>query len=237
MSYPCLKESPVDRICHVRPPCITAVGPCLKHAGTSAVRAGRLGRGENLLRWFNPLRGLSPFNRIFAFALVAVVIAIFPCYSHAADDFLQYETKYATVYYRSDKDFYGFSRNIGSLGIFGRSNEQATVRTKGRIDAVVTRAEAILDMHPSNLHVAVYVYATQKELEGLFRSMGIYSETPIAFYSPSRKTIFVSIENITEGVFAHEVAHAVICFYFVTPPPARMQEILAQFVDRNLWQE
>lgn len=197
MSYPCLKDDSVEKICPVQ---------------------ARLGRS------------------IFAFAAAVAVIVIFPRCSLAEGDFRQYETRYATVYYRTDKDFYGFSRNIGSLGIFGRSSENAVAKTKERIDAVVTRVEAILDMHPSDLHVAVYIYATQKELEELSRGMGIDSETPIAFYSPSRKTIFVSVENITEGVFAHEFAHAVICFYFVTPPPARMQEILAQFVDRNLWQ-
>ncbi|MBI5887871.1 MAG: hypothetical protein HZB82_04060 [Deltaproteobacteria bacterium] len=165
------------------------------------------------------------------------VIAVFPPYSRAADGFRQYETKYATVYYRSDKDFYGFSRNIGSLGIFGRSLENAAAKTKERVDAVVDRVETILDMHPADLRVAVYVYPTQKELEEVYRGMGLYSEAPVAFYSSRQKAIFVSAGNVTEGVLAHEFAHAVICFYFVTPPPARMQEILAQFVDRNLWQE
>ena len=203
------------------------------------------------------MRGLlSPFNRLIAFAAALAVIAIFPLYSRAADapfpisspftgeeigkgaaGFRQYETRYATVYYRSDKDFYGFSRNIGSLGIFGRSLENAAVKTRERVDAVVDRVETILDMHPANLRVAVYVYPTQKELEEVYRGMDLYSEAPIAFYSSRQKAIFVSAENVTEGVLAHEFAHAVICFYFVTPPPARMQEILAQFVDRNLWQE
>jgi hypothetical protein len=31
------------------------------------------------------------------------------------------------------------------------------------------------------------------------------------------------------------MAHAVINFYFKVPPPAKMQEILAQYVDLHVW--
>ena len=146
----------------------------------------------------------------------------------------RYETLYATVYYRSENDFYAFAKNIGSLGIFGRSVENATARTSARVDAVVNRVEDILDMHPPGLHVAVYIYPTKKEIEETYRGMGIYSDAPIAFYSHRRKAIFISAGDVTGGVFAHEFAHAVLSLYFVTPPPAKMQEILAQFVDKHL---
>ena len=59
--------------------------------------------------------------------------------------------------------------------------------------------------------------------------------TPLAFYSHKTKTIHVDVSSITDGVLAHEMAHGVINFYFKTPPPAKMQKILAQYVDLHLW--
>jgi hypothetical protein len=59
----------------------------------------------------------------------------------------------------------------------------------------------------------------------------------VAFYSHRTKAIYISLKSITDRSFAHETAHAVINFYFIIPPPGRMQEILAQYVDKHLWEK
>lgn len=105
---------------------------------------------------------------------------------------------------------------------------------------IVERVCRILDMYPPNLHFNIYIYTLQRDIEKLYFRMGashIFEKIPIAFYSHKSKTIYVSLENITSGVLAHEIAHAVINFHFHTPPPQRMQEILAQYVDKHLWEE
>lgn len=170
-------------------------------------------------------------------ALVAVFLIACLAAPAQAQESKKYETRYATIYYSSDEEFYGFASDIGSLGIFGRSTGKAFVQTRERVDAIVDRVENILDMHPDGLRFNVYIHATEKGLQETYRDMGIYGAAPIAFYSHRTRSVYVSLENLTEGVFAHELAHAVINFYFVTPPPARMQEILARYVDRNLWQK
>ena len=43
----------------------------------------------------------------------------------------------------------------------------------------------------------------------------------------------VAVDSVTDNIIAHEIAHAVINAYFVIPPPARMQEILAQYMDQH----
>ena len=57
---------------------------------------------------------------------------------------------------------------------------------------------------------------------------------PVAFYSHGMAGIYLTTERLNAGILAHEIAHAVINAYFVTPPPAKMQEILSQYVDRHL---
>jgi len=92
-------------------------------------------------------------------------------------------------------------------------------------------------MHPSELSFSIYLYQTYKEVEAIYRAIGGRGKAPIAFYSHRTKTIYVSLESITDRILAHEIAHVIINAYFGTPPPERMQEILAQYVDKYLWEK
>lgn len=108
---------------------------------------------------------------------------------------------------------------------------------KNRVDRIVEKISEILDMHPPDLYFTIKLYQNRREIESLYKSMGGLGKAPIAFYSHRTKSIYVSLENITDRILAHEITHAVINFYFGTPPPGRMQEILAQYVDKYLWEK
>jgi len=106
-----------------------------------------------------------------------------------------------------------------------------------RVDRIVERVRTFLDMYPPDLYFGIYLFQTYDEIENAYKTMGILGKAPIAFYSHRTKAIYISIEDITDRILAHEIAHAVINFYFVTPPPGKMQEILAQYVDKHLWRK
>ena len=149
-----------------------------------------------------------------------------------------YGTQYATIYYSDDADIVKFTRNIGSgLQLFSDGQDKNPLLAKNRVDRIVERVKQILDMHPPNLHFKIYIYPAYKELELKYLSMGNFGKSPIAFYSHKNKAVYVSLSDITDGVLAHEIAHVVINFFFEVPQPARMQEILAQYVDRHLERE
>ncbi|MDD5672373.1 MAG: hypothetical protein PHN49_12130, partial [Candidatus Omnitrophica bacterium] len=95
---------------------------------------------------------------------------------------------------------------------------------KSRLDEIVERVQTVLDMHPENFQLKVRLYPK-------------YTEGRIASYKPATRTIMVFADRVTDGVFAHEVAHAVLCDYFGTAPSEKVQEILSQYVDRNLWED
>lgn len=148
-----------------------------------------------------------------------------------------YETQYSTIYYSVDSDIGAFTRNIGrGLQFFGESHEKNPMLAKNRVDALVERVEQILDMYPSNLHFKIYIYPAYKDLSMQYLATGSLSKSPIAFYNHKTRAIYLSLSDTTDGVLAHEIGHAVINFFFPVPPPARMQEILAQYVDRHLWE-
>jgi hypothetical protein len=125
------------------------------------------------------------------------------------------------VHYSDDKALGNFLWRITGRR-FTFTDDTALART--RIDALIERTQQVLDMYPDKLRVRIELYPA-------------YSEGNIAKYDHKRRTIVVYADKVTDGVFAHEAAHAIICNYFSPPPPEKMQEIIAQYVDRNLWND
>lgn len=133
-----------------------------------------------------------------------------------------FRTKYTTIHYADDKDFSDFIWRIGGEK-FDASGSEALASS--RIDRIVERVEAILDMQPRRFHVDVYLHRGEPE------------KNRVAFYERRGGGIYISVDNASDGVFAHEIAHAVINRYFKTPPSSKIQEILTQYVDRYLWSD
>ena len=148
------------------------------------------------------------------------------------------ETYYASIYYQTDEEIIEFAGKI-SRGPYTlrRDSGKATADLRQEIDRIVYRVKTLLDMYPQNMRFSVRVYRDPSGVKERYAEHSQKGKAPIAFYSHSAKTIYVALPNLSGGVFAHEVAHAVINFYFPVTPPSQMQEILAQYVDKHLWDE
>jgi hypothetical protein len=156
-----------------------------------------------------------------------------------------YQTKYASISYIEEKDLHTFTRNTASgFGFLRESPERNPLLIRTQVDKIVETISSLLDMHPLNLRFGITLYRTQEEVStayyrasagaNAYNGQRMASAAPIAFYFHRTRNIAVAIDNITDGILAHEIAHAVISAYFVVPPPARMQEILAQYIDKHL---
>ena len=175
---------------------------------------------------------------------IALLLFLAPCL-FAQEPSKIYQTQYAAISYTDEKDLHTFTRNTGSGLSFLRENpERNPLLAKTQVDKIVETICSLLDMHPSKLNFSITLYRTQGEVStayyrasagaNAYKSQGMTTgAAPIAFYSHSTRNITVALDNITEGILAHEIAHAIISTYFVTPPPARMQEILAQYMDKH----
>ena len=130
-----------------------------------------------------------------------------------------FTTYYCTIHYSSETALNDFFWRIT-----GRRFELADDLdlAKSRVDRLVDRVQSILDMFPSDFHVNI-------ELRDR------YEEGMIALYNRSDDNIVVYVNKITDGILAHELAHAVINDYFVYTAPYKIQEVLAQYVDTHLW--
>jgi len=105
----------------------------------------------------------------------------------------------------------------------------------GLLDLLYVRVSNILDMHIENLKIDIKVCASYDQLKNIYnRLFGEDLQDKEAFYVHSLNTIYVSRDGFTREIIGHELAHAIICYYFVKPPPVKIQEILAMYVEYNL---
>lgn len=133
-----------------------------------------------------------------------------------------FKTKYTTIHYKDDKDLSDFLWRLGGTRIdFARDKDMAS----NRVDRIVERVETIIDMRPKDLNIDVYL------------QRGDLKYNEIAFYQYKTSAVYLSVDKASDGVFAHEISHAIVNRYFATPIPSKMQEIITQYVDRYLWSD
>jgi hypothetical protein len=177
---------------------------------------------------------------------VALFLPLFlPQTLPAQEPLKTYQTHYAAISYTEVKDLHTFTGNIGSgLSFLRESPERNPLLVKTQVDKIVDTICSLLDMYPPNLRFGITLYRTQAEVTtayyrasaaaNAYKAQSMTGAAPISFYSHGTRNIAVAIDSIDAGILTHEIAHAVISAYFVMPPPARMQEILAQYLDKNL---
>lgn len=172
-------------------------------------------------------------------AILALAAALLPHGSTAAAGReAELKTYYATILHPGPGPLAEFGESISRRALL-KGGDPAKVEKKvaEEVDAIVYRVKRLLDMYPVGFEFTIRVHNGPEDLVGAWRSAGKTGRPPIAFFVAATGTIHLTIENLTAGVLAHEIAHAVINSYFETPPPEKMQEILSQYVDRHLWDE
>ncbi len=92
-----------------------------------------------------------------------------------------------------------------------------------RIDRIVEKVETIIDIRPRGFHA--HVYLQRGDLK--------YKE--VSFYQYNRNTIYLTVDKVSEGVFAHEITHVIVNYHYTIKLSPRTQEIITQYVDRYLW--
>ena len=159
------------------------------------------------------------------------------------------ETKHATICYQSREDLKKFNSKIkytpGAWGLkdlfSSSSSNDLKSKIKRKVDAVYQRAQEILDMRKRMKKVIIHLYPSQKDLHVAYGN--IYKESfrsyktnskPRAWYTHSYKTIYLNLDDLHEGILAHEMAHAIIDHYLLVRPPSATAEILARYVDKHL---
>ncbi len=130
-----------------------------------------------------------------------------------------------------------FSVSAAEKDLFTNAKYSIEDRILARLEAILLRVEQMLAMYPDHMEIKLRIFRTRQELsEEYSRQFGV-SENYKSFYIHPLGTIYSSMQDITDSVISHEMAHAVIDNYFRVMPPDKTAELLATYVDSHLERE
>lgn len=133
-----------------------------------------------------------------------------------------FKTRYTTIHYNDDKELSDFIWRLGGSR-FEISQDKGLASS--RIDRIIEKVNTILGLWPKMSNVDIYL------------KRGPLDKNEVAYYDNQAGDIYISVDYVTDGVFAHEIAHLIINRYFSPPPSSKVQEILTQYVDKYLWSD
>lgn len=147
-------------------------------------------------------------------------------------------TRYATVLCKDDTLLRLFNRRIrlGTLDyLLKRGSEELSLegQVSQKVDVIVERVETILEMRPKNFRVVIVVVPSSDDIRSIYRRKYRRDVDFLAFYSPIEKAVYISADDAKSNILAHEIAHAVIDQYFGVAAPAKIHELLADYVSEN----
>ena len=152
------------------------------------------------------------------------------------------ETRNAIVCYQNLEDLRKFNKKIdyraghsGLKGLFSSSGSDDLADTVSRkVDDLFERAQQILDMRKRIKKVTINIYHDKEQLHKTYEHLYRRPCHIRAWYEYRFHTIFICIEEVHEGMLAHEMAHGIIDHYLKVRPPSATAEILARYVDTHL---
>lgn len=155
-------------------------------------------------------------------------------FSHAA----QLKTASFELTYADSAVLEAFHANVSSgdrFFLFGsRSNLTLEEQVENKMAHLVSKVQSILEMFPEKMFFKVVLFSSERDVQqAYYMEYGLKAHY-IAFYSPLSDTIYISTNNVSLRVIAHEMAHAVIYHYFDKQPAVKIHELMAQFVEVHI---
>lgn len=152
------------------------------------------------------------------------------------------ESKYVIIQHKRFEDIKKLDGNIhyspdgwSLKDLFSPDNPEDQVRSVTRkLDGIFKKVQNILDMRGKIKKVTIKVYPNTEQLhEAYFAITGTRCNYK-AWYIFELNTIYVTVDDVDEGIIAHEMAHSIIDHYFSVRPPRATAEILSRYVDQYL---
>ncbi|MFH1752803.1 MAG: hypothetical protein ABH875_01350 [Candidatus Omnitrophota bacterium] len=178
-----------------------------------------------------------PYRKLFIALSLAAFISILS-YSPAYP--LDLESKYFTANIDEGIDIYSFAQKI-DIRYYMESDATASSRApskdavlKDSLDGLYMAVSDVLGIHMYSLKINLTVLPVRKDINNTLKG---YLEEGIdipSYYFKERNAIYISFEDLTVGMLAHEIAHAIMARYFVIAPPPETQEILSGYVEFSI---
>lgn len=153
---------------------------------------------------------------------------------------LRLEGEHFTIYYPPQLKAEELDRKLG-IRPFDTIISRKTYSSglSGSIDTLFTQVCDILDMQLYSFHGTIKICRDFEQASAIYDSLFGKELTAKShsFFVNDLNTIYVSADHFKRGILAHEIGHAIISAYFAVPPPVKIQEVLAAFVEYQLRKE
>ncbi|MCX5708009.1 MAG: hypothetical protein NTY14_03390 [Candidatus Omnitrophica bacterium] len=150
------------------------------------------------------------------------------------------DSQYFSIYAEAPVDAYAVVSKLkfdylrfGEKLTKGAEDDLAQILVK-TIDGLYLEVSDIIDIHIYSFKGTIRVLPDRPSLEALLKKDYNLDFPERSLYYFEKNTIFISQADITLGMLGHEMAHAIISNFFVVPPPPKVQEILAGYVEYSL---
>ncbi|MBN1871922.1 MAG: hypothetical protein JW800_05040 [Candidatus Omnitrophica bacterium] len=121
-----------------------------------------------------------------------------------------------------------------SIRAIVRRTAPRTLDMPSQFDILYLAVSEIMDIHLHTFECTVKVCRDADSLSRVAENLFGSRIKAGGFYVTAINTIYVDAENVNIHVLGHELSHAIQTQYFVVPPPATIQEVLAGFVEYQL---
>ena len=172
--------------------------------------------------------------------LIFSFLSLFSATSYAAGQ-NPIHSKYFTVYYYEGCDLTRVANTLNARYFLGADILSGGARS-GDMDSIIAnlmdfiylQVSDILDIHIYSFDAAIKITPDSSEPSAIVEKYSGRSVSVPSFYNASENIIYISSADLTLGMLAHEMAHAVISHYFVVAPPAKVQEVLTGYVEYSI---
>ena len=162
-----------------------------------------------------------------------------------------FRTQYAVVHAQSAGDLLQMERQLHFATDASAYQPRTTgefafhpgfPRLAAKIDAILIRVAHLLNLRPlrpSRFNIVLLTDGKQVRRRHVLlvpgQSPGLFGYGFLeAFYFVGNRTVYLSLEDLHEGILAHEITHHLLCTALVMPPPTHAQEAWAQYVESRL---
>ena len=114
------------------------------------------------------------------------------------------------------------------------SGEGGAQGVAAEVDRLFSRVSDILDMQLYSYSGSIKVCRDSEQLKEIFRHIFGSDLEASSFYVNELNTIYIDQQHFTAWILGHEIGHAIMSHYFVVPPPVKISEVLAGYVEYQL---
>lgn len=187
-----------------------------------------------------------PSKKIFKIAGCAIILLFFTVnISSAFDDGFgpakKIEGKHFIIYYSPQLEVSGLAQQLNirpkdQLLAGGAINKEFSSEAElaNMVDTLFVQVCDTLDMQLYSYQGSIKVCRDSAQLNQIYQNFFSNKLKTNSFYVYSLNTIYTSAENFRPEIIGHEIAHALMCHYFVVSPSVKIQEVLATYVAYQL---